>query len=156
VFPTKQAKAIPDKQLKLVHDELNRARTAATARLASFHTRGALLVTASGLFTALQVSKQVNCLSIIATVLFLAAAVIGLVVLRPVSGHEVDPSTVRPQWIEMTPYDTEVAIIEANEYVLTSDREVGDSLSRLILVGYIALVAAWTAAYVSQLLPLSY
>ncbi|GIU56687.1 hypothetical protein NicSoilC12_24360 [Arthrobacter sp. NicSoilC12] len=141
-----------EKQMKLVHDELNRARTAATARISSFHTRGAILVSASGLFTALQVSKQVNCLTILSTALFLGSSVIGLLVLRPVLGYEVNPGVAREHWIKLPYAEAQEAIIEANEHVLGTDLGTGNRLSKLILFGYSVLVAAWVLSYVGSVL----
>lgn len=143
----------PVEQLKVIHDEINRARVAATTRIASFHTRAALLVSASGIFTALQVTKHVNCLSILGTVLFLSSAALGLSALWPKEGDEIDPAGALDHWLTETPQRAKESIVRGNAAVLTSDMKLAEKLSARLKFGYLCLIVAWAASYGATFLP---
>ncbi|MDQ0241264.1 hypothetical protein [Arthrobacter bambusae] len=143
----------PVEQLKVIHDEINRARVAATARIAGFHTRAALLVSASGIFTALQATKHVNCLSVLGTVLFLSSAALGLSALWPKEGDEIDPASALDHWLLETPQRARESIVRGNAAVLASDMKLAERLSTRLKIGYLGLIVAWAASYGSAFLP---
>ena len=146
--------AHPLAQLKLVHDEVDRARAATSARIASFHTRGAVLVSASGVFTALHAANATNWVSVVGTVLFLVAAGFGLAVLAPRSGKETNPSRSIRERLSVDIYSAEYSIVMDNAEVLNADLTLAKTISRRMTIGYVLLVVAWVVSYSAAFVPM--
>ena len=139
----------PVEQMKLMHEEINRARLSTGSRITSFHTRAAILVSASGIYTALRPVEEVNSLSVAGTVLFVVAAILGLAALWPKRRHEVDPGGSLDAMLVGTPFRVEEAITRSNADALKSDMKLAEELSLRVRWGYLALVLAWVSSYTS-------
>lgn len=133
----------PHDQLKLVHAEVTRQRTAVAQRLGSMHTRGVILVTASGLTTTVLANSWISGWQFISVLLTLAAAVLGLWVVRPLKGVDADVTLHLNERLQAEPYETEYSIVTDSIAGLKDDMGKVEGLGRQIVSGYGILVASW-------------
>lgn len=148
----------PEEQMKLIHDEVNRARLATVSKISGFHTRATILVSASGIYTALQATKHVDVLSIAGLALFLASALIGISALWPRSDRpEADiAASVDPFLSGSSRYRVQEAIMHGNREALTDDMELAEKIGKRVRWGYAVLVVAWTVSTASAFITVSF
>lgn len=135
----------PHEQLKLVHAEVTRQRTAVATRLGSMHTRGVILVTASGLTTTVLANSWISGWQFIGVLLTLAAAILGLWAVRPSKGIDANVTLHLNERLQAEPYETEHSIVMDSIAGLKDDMEKVELLGKQIVVGYGILVASWIA-----------
>jgi hypothetical protein len=136
---------VPVDQLKLVHAEVDRQRTAINARLGNMHTRAAILVTASGVYSTVQANNWTTGWQFIGIVLSIAAAVIGLLSMRPSKGTDANATLSFRERLMADSYSTEYSIVEDSMDGLRDDLARIEKAAKLIVWGYGILVLAWLA-----------
>lgn len=150
--------AYPEDQMKLIHDEVNRARLATVSRISGFHTRATILVSASGIYTALQATKHADVLSIAGIALFLASALIGISALWP-RGNRPEPdiaASVETLLAGPSPYRVEQSIMEGNREALIDDMQLAEKIGKRVRWGYAVLVLAWAVSTASAFISVSF
>ncbi|MCH6470691.1 hypothetical protein [Sinomonas terrae] len=148
----------PEDQMKLIHDEVNRARLATVSRISGFYTRATILVSASGIYTALQATKHVDVLGIAGIALFLAAALIGISALWPRSHRpEADiAASVDALLAGPSRYRVQEAIMHANREALIDDMQLAEKIGKRVRWGYAVLVLAWAVSSASAFMTVSF
>jgi hypothetical protein len=136
---------LPIDQLKLVHAEVDRQRTAINQRMGNMHTRAAILVTASGVYSTVQANNWVSGWQLIGISLSIVAAVIGLWSMRPSPGTDANATLSFRERLIADPYSTEYSIVEDSMDGLVDDLDRIEKAARLIVWGYGILVLAWLA-----------
>ncbi|MEV8132890.1 hypothetical protein AB0O54_17300 [Pseudarthrobacter oxydans] len=136
---------LPIEQLKLVHAEVDRQRTAINQRMGNMHTRAAILVTASGVYSTVQANNWVSGWQFISISLSIVAAVIGLWSMRPSPGTDANATLSFKERLIADPYSTEYSIVEDSMDGLVDDLDRIEKAARLIVWGYGILVLAWLA-----------
>ncbi|WP_442542585.1 hypothetical protein ACSBOX_11580 [Arthrobacter sp. KN11-1C] len=135
----------PVDQLKLVHAEVDRQRAAVTQRLASMHTRGAILVTASGVFSTVQANTWVSGWQFIGIGLSVIAAVFGLLAMRPTSGLDAFAGKSFEDRLWADTYSVEYSIVTDSITGLSNDMELVAKTANIVVIGYAILAVAWLA-----------
>jgi hypothetical protein len=148
--------ARPLEQLRVIHGELDKQRALQTARESALQTRLALLVGGAGLGMTLMARAPVGLLSILAGVLALTAAAVGVItmVALKTKGDEVAPAKLRAQL-----HLPETPDVYSLEHRLTQDKIAAhqDDQARLRVkshacqIGFGLLVLSWLLAAISYL-----
>jgi hypothetical protein len=133
----------PTEQLKLVHSEVDRQRAAIAARRTGMHTRAAVLVTAAGILASVQTTSWVSGWQIVSIGLFVAAAIFGLLAMRPMSGDESHPAALFKESLGLHPYSIEYRIVEDNVQALNGELEMIKAIALMLRIGYLILGVAW-------------
>jgi hypothetical protein len=145
VDPPSDKPKYPTEQLELIHDEVDRQRSAIAARRTGMHTRSAVLVTAAGILASVQTTSWVSGWQVVSIGLFIVAAVLGLVAMRPMTGEESHPETLFSQSLGMHPYSIEHRIVKDNIGALNSELSMMKRITRTLRIGYIVLGLAWVS-----------
>lgn len=114
-------------------------------RTSNMYTRAAILITASGVFSTVQANNWVTGWQFISISLSVAAAVIGLLAMRPSKGVEADATLSFQERLDADPFSTEYSIVRDSMAGLTDDMKRIERAAKLILVGYGILALAWMA-----------
>jgi len=136
---------LPVEQLKLVHGEVDRQRVAINQRMGNMHTRAAILVTASGVYSTVQASDWASGWQFIGISLSIVAACIGLWSMRPSSGIDANATLAFRERLMAEPYSTEYSIVIDSMDGLKDDLDRIEKSAKLIVAGYGILVLAWLA-----------
>lgn len=134
-----------NEQLKLVHAEVDRQRAAVLQRTGNMHTRAAILVTASGVFSVVQANNWVSIWQFISITLSVAAAVTGLWAMRPSPGVDANAALSFRERLEADPWSTEYSIVTDSMEGLADDLERIERTAKTTVAGYAILVLAWIA-----------
>ncbi|NUU30948.1 hypothetical protein [Arthrobacter sp. C9C5] len=132
-------------QLRLVHAEVVRQRATVLQRTGNMHTRAAILVTASGVFSTVQANNWVTGWQFISITLSVVAAVIGLWAMRPSSGVDANATLYFQERLAADPYSTEHSIVTDSMEGLSDDLQRIERAAKLIVAGYGILALAWLA-----------
>lgn len=135
----------PVEQLKLIGAEVTRQLAAVASKRAGLHTRAALLVAASGVLTSVQSSSWASGWQFISVALSVAAAILGLIILRPRRGDDSNATLYVNERLDADPYSTEYSIVMDNIVVLKGGRKRIEDMAKKLMAGYIVLVAAWAS-----------
>lgn len=135
----------PIEQLKSVGAEVTRQLGAVATKSASFHTRAALLVAASGVLTTVQSSSWASGWPIISVALSVIAAMFGLMVLRPIAGSESNATLIFDERLDADIYSTEYSIVKDNIEALGNGMRRIEHMAKMLMAGYVILVTAWLA-----------
>ncbi|MFF2316971.1 hypothetical protein ACFVTE_11940 [Arthrobacter sp. NPDC058097] len=132
-------------QLKLVHAEVDRQRATVLQRTSNMHTRAAILVTASGVFSTVQANNWVTGWQCVSITLSVVAAVIGLWAMRPSPGIDANATLAFQERLEADPWSTEYSIVRDSMEGLSDDLGRIERAAKLIVAGYGILALAWVA-----------
>lgn len=135
----------PTEQLELVHKEVDRQRAAIAARRNAFHTRAAVLVTASGILATILSATVANGWQFISIVLAVAAAAVGLWTMWPATGDESDPKGLFEEYLTEEPYDVEFRIVGDSVNVLSGELKLLDKIAFRLKIGYCILLGVWVS-----------
>lgn len=133
----------PTEQLKLVHAEVDRQRTAIAARRNTMHTRAAVLVTAAGILATFQTTSLVNGWQFISIGLSVVVAAIGLWTMWPSSGPESNPKTLFQENLMVQPYSMEWRIVDDNITALDGEKKLLGKIAMRLTIGYSILLGMW-------------
>jgi hypothetical protein len=109
------------------------------------HTRAAILVTASGVFSTVQASNWVTGWQFISITLSVIAAVIGLWAMRPSSGVDANATLFFRERLEADAWSAEYSIVTDSMAGLSDDLQRIEWTAKLIVTGYGILALAWVA-----------
>lgn len=137
----------PSSNLDLLHDEVLRQRESMARKMSNTYTRATILVGAAGVLGGTSIvagaSAETLAVALLSLALFAAAAVLGLVALRPLSGDEVDVEALISETAKYTSDDLKRAIISSNLHAHGEYERSLQRRTRTIVVGFIALSLAW-------------
>jgi hypothetical protein len=80
---------------------------------------------------------------VVSVSLFILAAVLGLVAMRPMTGEESHPASLFENSLGLHPYSIEHRIVKDNIKALTGELAMARSIGRTLRIGYISLGVAW-------------
>ena len=109
------------------------------------HTRAAILVTASGVFSVVQTNNWVTGWQFVSIALSVAAAITGLWAMRPSFGVDANAALSFRERLEADPWSTEYSIVRDSMEGLADDLERISRTAGITVLGYGILVAAWIA-----------
>ncbi|MGM7777412.1 hypothetical protein ACSVHC_15520 [Arthrobacter sp. KNU-44] len=144
----KEEPAEPTEQLTLIQEEIARERPLLLQRIASMHTRGSLLVTASGVVSVVQASQPATPWQYISVLLGATSAVIGLFSLVPKRGKDAMASKFINERLVADAYSVRYSIVMDSAKSLDDDADHLRFLGRTITWGYSFLVVALTASMI--------
>jgi hypothetical protein len=133
----------PTEQLKLVHAEVDRQRTAIAARRNALHTRAAVLVTAAGILATIQTTSLQSGWQFISIGLSVVVAAVGLWTMWPSSGPECNPKNLFHERLTAEPYRIEWRIVDDNIMALSGEQELLGKIAARLTIGYFILLGMW-------------
>jgi hypothetical protein len=142
----------PIEQLKLVHDEMNLQRTLLSQRLSNIQNRATVLITGAGILGAFTAGSWPSMWQGISVGLSVAAAIVGIAVLRPRRGIEANATLHWENRLRADPYSAEFSIFKDKIEVLEEEFDRVKNAGQIVMVGYGILVAAWAATFIIAVL----
>lgn len=132
-------------QVPLLEEEVLRDRDRVANRQEASSTRAAVLIGAAGVLggTELVTASGSPAFAAISLALYLVAAILGLIALRPKNVSEVDPRSLVNSSTERSKLGIQRSILASN--ILAFEAEVGSLKNRakFLTWGFIFLAAAW-------------
>lgn len=138
----------PLEQAKLLNAEVTRQLAAVAQKRSSMHTRAAILVAASGVLTSFRTEDWNSGWQMISVVIALAAAVLGLLVMRPRRQGEANATLAFDERLEASVYSTAHSIVRDNITELKNLRARNEEMAHFVGWGYVLLVLAWMASFI--------
>lgn len=137
----------PSSNLDLLHEEVLRQRESMARKMSSTYTRATILVGAAGVLGGTSITtgatRETLAVALLSLALFAAAAVLGLIALRPLSGDEVDVEAMIAGTTKYKSDDLKRAVISSNLHAHEDYERSLSSRTRTIVAGFIALSLAW-------------
>lgn len=133
----------PVEQIRLLSEEVNRQLTDVAQRESGLQTSSGVLIAASSVLTSVQFKDWESYWQIISTVLFILAAIIGVASLYPRGSVMADATRFVRERLTADSYSTQYSIVMDKIGVLESACRQLHRKERLVLLGYVVLVAAW-------------
>jgi hypothetical protein len=150
-----------EENLALLDVELQRQRDLIGRKVGSAYTKGTLLVGAAGVLGGVSVTNAVGntfaWLGIVGVIVYVVAAAFGLLAMRPMGGHEVEPDDAIVGSTTFSTLKLKRSLILSHSDALAGYNATIKVRNRLLIAGFVVLAAAWliatTAAALGYLIP---
>lgn len=145
-----------DENLAVLDAEYQRMREMASKRVSSTYTKGTLLVGAAGVLGGVTVTNAIGSrfglLGLLGIVIYVVAAALGLLAMRPMRGQEVEPddATIRGQGFTATKLKR--SVILSHSKALAGYNATITHRNKVLVAGFTVLGAAWFVATGAALL----
>lgn len=138
----------PLDQAKLLSAEVERELSGVAQKRSSMHTRAAVLVAASGVLASFRTENWSSGWQMISVLISLAAAVLGLLVMRPRQQGEANATLYVTERLAAPVYSTAYSILQDNITELRNLRARNEEMALLVGWGYLLLVLAWLSSFI--------
>lgn len=135
--------------LRIIHDELNLRRASFSTRWSGTDTKSALLVTAAGVLTGLQLRDGASMLSKASAVVALLAAVGGIASLWPRHTKDMDAGRIRDRLLSLAPLAAELSLVDTKIDVHERDEALLGVRAKWLRLGFGLIVLSVLIATVS-------
>lgn len=136
----------------ILFDEIIRQRIWGATRRQSIQSRATVLASASTFTAIFQVIDNDDSFSVLSAVFAMVAAVLGVIILSPRKGEEIEPMTFRNDLYRETSEELTLSLMDSHLDCLASEREDNEKLAGLIQTGFAFLVCAVSMTVISILI----
>lgn len=133
----------PVEQIRLLSNEVNRQLGDVRQKESALLTQSGVLVAASSVLTSVQFKDWQSYWQIFSTVLFVVAAIIGVLSIYRSRAIMADAMQFARERLEADSYSLEYSLLKSHILVLENAHHTLDRKTRLVSLGYVVLVAAW-------------